>query len=79
MSELQNGRTYRVVAQRKGTFTARVEHFDDTWATLTIVSGRARAMLPYNEREAGEEVTVRRSHTTFTEITDPCSAEGSDA
>lgn len=60
------GQTYRVTSSRKGTFTGIVTQMDDTWATVLITNGRAKAMLDYNERDAGETVTVRRSFCTFT-------------
>lgn len=67
MSTLQNGAVYRVNSSRKGTFHGKLLHHCDTWATLEITSGKAGAMLDYNVREKGEEVTVRRSFCTFTE------------
>lgn len=65
---LTTGHTYRVASTRKGKFTGKLVHHDETWATLEITSGKAGAMLPYNEREKGEEVTVRREWCTFTEV-----------
>lgn len=61
------GRTYLVNSQRKGTFMMRLVSQDDTWATGEIVAGKASAMMDYNKRERGEEVTVRRSFCKFTE------------
>lgn len=55
------GKTYHVDHQRKGKFTLKVTAVDDTWATGTIVAGRAGAMLPYNEVETGELISVRIS------------------
>jgi hypothetical protein len=43
-------------------------HADDTWATFEITEGKADAMLPYNVREKGEEVTVRRKWCAFTPV-----------
>lgn len=62
------GKTYRITHSRKGTFNGVVTGLDDTWAKVLIVSGVARAMLDYNEREAGEAVTVRLSHCAFQEV-----------
>lgn len=67
-AEVKVGKTYKVQSSRKGTFTARITSVDQTWATGVIVSGKADAMLAYNEREQGEEVTVRREFCAFTEI-----------
>lgn len=49
---------------RKGSLVLRVTKLDKTWMTGTIVEGVARAMNPDNVREAGEEVTLRRSMIT---------------
>jgi hypothetical protein len=65
METLVNGETYKVQSQRKGSFTGRLVSHCDTWATLEITDGKAGAMLECNEREKGEEVTVRRSLTSF--------------
>lgn len=62
------GHVYRVASTRKGKFTGKLVHQDDTWATFEITSGKADAMLAYNVREKGEEVTVRREWCTFTEV-----------
>ena len=62
------GHVYRVASTRKGKFSGKLVHQDDTWATLEITAGRASAMLPYNECARGEEVTVRRELCMFTEV-----------
>ena len=67
-TSLQVGKTYTVNSSRKGVFAGRLMGFDDTWATVLITDGKAKAMLEYNERETGEEITVRRSFCTFTEL-----------
>ena len=64
---IEIGKTYLVNSQRKGVFMVRMTRVDETWATGIIVSGRAKALLEYNEKDKGEEVTVRRSLCTFTE------------
>ena len=61
------GANYLINHRRKGVFFGRLDRFDDTWATFTVTGGKARAMLDYNEREKGEEVTVRRALGVFTE------------
>jgi hypothetical protein len=65
--DLQIGKEYLVSHSRKGTFTGRVKAIDDTWATLEITSGRAGAMMAYNEVGIGEDVTVRLTHCRFTD------------
>jgi len=62
------GKLYDVQHQRKGSFRMRVMARDGEWVDGQIVSGKARAMLSYNEREAGEAITVRESFCTFTEV-----------
>lgn len=64
-TEIVVGKPYKVVSQRKGIFTGIATSVNDEWVTVLITRGKAKAMLPYNEREAGEEITVRRSLTTF--------------
>jgi hypothetical protein len=61
------GKTYLVNSSRKGIFAMRVTQIDEEWATGIVTGGKAKAMLDYNEREIGEEVTVRRSFCTFTQ------------
>ena len=63
---LEVGKIYDVVSQRKGKFRIQLTHHDETWASGIITKGRAKAILAYNEVEEGEEVTVRKSFTTFT-------------
>ena len=53
------GKTYLVTTQRKGTFFLRVTDQSDTWTCGVIAAGRTQALLDYNKREAGEEVTCR--------------------
>ena len=65
---LEIGKIYDVFSSRKGKFRMRVTHQDETWATGVITKGRAKAILAYNEVEKGEEVTVRKSFTTFTAV-----------
>ena len=59
--QLENGKTYLVKCRRKGTFVMRVDGQDKEWAHGVVVGGKARAMLDYNERTAGDEITVRLS------------------
>lgn len=63
---LQLGEVYLVTCSRKGTFAGKLTSCDATWATFEITAGKAKAMLEYNEREKGEDVTVRRELCTFT-------------
>jgi hypothetical protein len=67
-AEIQVGKTYRVTSSRKGTFVGILTRVGDTWVDVLITNGKAKAMLDYNERDAGESVTVRRSFCTFTPV-----------
>lgn len=67
MTTLTNGATYIINSSRKGTFAGKLVSHCDTWATFEVTAGKAKAMLEYNEREKGEEVTVRRAFCTLTE------------
>lgn len=60
------GKTYLVNSSRKGTFTGRLVSEGDDFATFEITAGIAKAMMDYNVREKGEEVSVRKSFCTFT-------------
>ena len=64
---IEVGKIYVVKSQRKGTFIMRITVVNDEWVTGEILTGRAKAIMEYNEREAGDEITVRRSMTVFTE------------
>ena len=66
-TELILGKKYNVASTRKGKFTGLLTHSDDTWATFEITGGKATAMLPENEREKGEDVTVRREWCVLAE------------
>lgn len=59
--QLEIGETYLIKAQRKGTFMMRVENVCDVWTRGVIVGGKADAILEYNERTVGDEVTCRTS------------------
>lgn len=65
---LEVGKIYDVVSQRRGKFRMQLTHQDETWASGIITKGKAKAILAYNEVEKGEEVTVRKSLTTFTAV-----------
>ena len=65
---LEVGKVYEVFSSRKGKFRMQLTKQDETWATGIITKGKAKAILAYNEVVTGEEVTVRKSLTTFTPI-----------
>lgn len=62
----QVGGTYSVRHSRKGQFCMRITAIRGEWIDGVITSGRASALLEYNEVETGEEITVRDSLATFT-------------
>lgn len=66
--ELQVGKIYDVYSNRKGKFRMKLTSQCETWATGIITKGKAKAILEYNEREKNEEVTVRKSFSSFTEV-----------
>jgi hypothetical protein len=61
------GKSYHVSSNRKGKFNIKVTSINDEWVTGIITNGKAKAILEYNEVYEGEEVTLRRSLTYFTE------------
>lgn len=63
--ELEINKIYNVHSQRKGKFVMRVESIDDDFVHGVIITGKAKAILEYNERYAGETVSLRKSLTTF--------------
>lgn len=64
ISEIEMGHIYKVTHSRKGTFTVQAISQNDEWFTGVIVEGQTRAMLDYNVRYEGEEVTMRKSFIT---------------
>ena len=64
--DLKIDTTYVVNHSRKGTFTLKITNIDDTWITGTIVEGKTRAIMSYNEKEIGEKITIRKSFCNFT-------------
>ncbi len=59
------GETLEIEHQRKGKFTMRLIRIDDEWMTGKIIKGEAKAMMSYNVKEEGEEITIRRSMCFF--------------
>ncbi len=59
------GVEYQVTHSRKGRFRMKIQSINGEWITGTITDGNAAAMCDYNEREKGEEITVRESFCTF--------------
>ncbi len=65
------GKVYEVSHNRKGDFQMRVQSVSDGWVSGIVTNGRANALLSYNEKHAGQSITVRASFCKFTEATVP--------
>lgn len=65
--QFEIGKTYKIRHTRKGVFSFRVVNQCDEWVTGTIVDGKANAMMDYNEKFEGEDITVRKSFVTIIE------------
>jgi hypothetical protein len=60
---------YSVTHSRKGKFSMRVNNVSGEWISGVITRGtNARALLTYNEKEDGDEITIRESLSSFTPI-----------
>ena len=66
--ELQIGKIYDVFSSRKGKFRFKLTDQCKDFATGIILKGKANAILQYNERSKGEEVSVRKELSSFTEV-----------
>lgn len=66
--ELEEGKIYDVFSSRKGKFRFKLTSQNETWAIGIIIKGKASAIYSYNERYKGEEITVRKELSTFTEV-----------
>jgi hypothetical protein len=65
IKELNVGEVYDIAHARKGSFKGRLLSADDEWATFEITQGNAKTMLKKNEKEKGEEITLRISFCSF--------------
>lgn len=72
-TELQKDKHYKIQHQRKGTFYGRCVDPGDggEWATFEVTHGVANAVLSYNVRHQGDDVTVRKSFSVFSEMPQP--------
>lgn len=66
--EIEVGKQYVINSSRKGVFNGKLIHQNDEWATFEITSCKANAMMEYNVKYEGEQVTVRKSFCTFNEL-----------
>jgi hypothetical protein len=65
MKEIQIGKIYNVAHSRKGKFTMRITSISGEWITGIIIDSTAKAMLGYNYKYSGDEITVRECFCTF--------------
>ena len=65
---MEIGKLYKVNHSRKGKFNLRVTSIDGEWVTGIIIDSTAKAMLDYNVRTSGDEITIRISHAKFEEF-----------
>lgn len=65
--KFEKGKIYKIRHSRKGVFTIEVEAVDDEWVQGWIVSGTAHAIMDYNVKEQGENITLRISFCTILE------------
>lgn len=59
---LEIGKVYEVNHSRKGEFQMRVQSKDEVWVNGIVTNGRANAMLDYNVKHKGEQITLRIEH-----------------
>lgn len=62
--EYEVGATYLISHTRNGRFFMRVTGQSDEWLNGVVVAGTAKAMLDYNVKKAGDEVTLQKSFIT---------------
>jgi hypothetical protein len=67
--EPEPNQIYHVNHSRKGKFTMRVDSVKGEWVSGQVISGTAKAMMDYNIKEAGDEITIRLCHSSFTQPT----------
>lgn len=61
------GHVYNVAHSRKGNLTIRVTRVNGEWLTGILLSDVAKAVLRYNVRYQGDEITVRDVHSYLVE------------
>jgi len=64
---MTEGKIYLVKHRRKGNFFMRLAGQCDEWAEGEIVGGTAKAIMEYNVKDKGENITVRKSLADFVE------------
>lgn len=62
---LEIGKEYVCVHERKGRFTMQVTELRGEWIDGVITDGEAKAIMGYNVRGVGEQITVRDTLSRF--------------
>ena len=66
---MKENKKYQINHSRKGNFSLLVNKINGEWITGIIIKGTASAIMDYNVREKGEEITVRECLiTSYKEI-----------
>ena len=65
------GKIYNVAHSRKGKFTMQVKSISGEWVSGVVVDSVAKAIMDYNFKYSGDEITVRDSHCNFSELNPP--------
>lgn len=65
---LKIGENYSIKHDRKGEFVIKLLSHNDEWITGEILLGEAKAIMNYNIKLKGEEITMRKSFLKITEI-----------
>ena len=64
MTNFKIGHIYKIKHCRKGIFSIQVKSQSEEWVTGVIIKGIADAVLDYNVKYEGEEITTRKSFIT---------------
>ena len=78
MNIFKAGKIYRVRHSRKGIFTVKITGTEGEWVHGVIWHGMAKAMLNYNEKLEGDEITMRACFLSIVEEISFTKAEGSN-
>ena len=57
----ENGQVYIINHSRKGKFGMLVTGQDEEWLHGKVAGGQTNAIMDYNIKETGEDITVRKS------------------
>ena len=63
------GKIYNVAHSRKGKFTMRVTAINGEWISGIVIDSTAKAIMSYNVKYSGDEITIRDCLCHLTEVT----------